>query len=201
MKYIHNVIFFTVVLEGKRKRTSNSANSSLNSRDSSSQFSSSVESETESNEKHKHHKHKRHTKSKRSKKKRRESRKEKNTDDLSFKQRYFLSYITTALSCISKYKFKYWFERLSGSLHNKILFCIVSCCCCSRSSVERQMLEGENEMEGEREHGGKREKPVVRPEEIPPVPENRFLLRRDMPSQEDKVEMSVLSWASFMQCF
>uniref|UniRef100_A0A2I3TBR6 peptidylprolyl isomerase n=1 Tax=Pan troglodytes TaxID=9598 RepID=A0A2I3TBR6_PANTR len=27
----------------------------------------------------------------------------------------------------------------------------------------------------------KREKPVVRPEEIPPVPENRFLLRRDMP--------------------
>ncbi|XP_033849400.1 NK-tumor recognition protein isoform X1 [Acipenser ruthenus] len=26
----------------------------------------------------------------------------------------------------------------------------------------------------------KREKPVVRPEEIPPVPENRFLLRRDM---------------------
>ncbi|XP_057623137.1 NK-tumor recognition protein isoform X1 [Chionomys nivalis] len=28
----------------------------------------------------------------------------------------------------------------------------------------------------------KREKPVVRPEEIPPVPENRFLLRRDMPA-------------------
>uniref|UniRef100_A0A5F9D8H6 peptidylprolyl isomerase n=1 Tax=Oryctolagus cuniculus TaxID=9986 RepID=A0A5F9D8H6_RABIT len=27
----------------------------------------------------------------------------------------------------------------------------------------------------------KREKPVVRPEEIPPVPENRFLLRRDVP--------------------
>uniref|UniRef100_A0A3B5RBC9 peptidylprolyl isomerase n=1 Tax=Xiphophorus maculatus TaxID=8083 RepID=A0A3B5RBC9_XIPMA len=32
------------------------------------------------------------------------------------------------------------------------------------------------------------EKPVVRPEEIPPVPENRFLLRRDMPTQEDKTE-------------
>lgn len=31
----------------------------------------------------------------------------------------------------------------------------------------------------------KREKPVVRPEEIPPVPENRFLLRRDMPAQEE----------------
>lgn len=28
----------------------------------------------------------------------------------------------------------------------------------------------------------KREKPVVRPEEIPPVPENRFLLRRDVPA-------------------
>ncbi|XP_048190654.1 NK-tumor recognition protein isoform X2 [Perognathus longimembris pacificus] len=31
------------------------------------------------------------------------------------------------------------------------------------------------------ESSAKREKPVVRPEEIPPVPENRFLLRRDMP--------------------
>jgi NK-tumor recognition protein len=31
------------------------------------------------------------------------------------------------------------------------------------------------------ESNAKREKPVVRPEEIPPVPENRFLLRRDMP--------------------
>ncbi|MFT7800078.1 NK-tumor recognition protein isoform X1 [Arapaima gigas] len=34
----------------------------------------------------------------------------------------------------------------------------------------------------------KREKPVVRPEEIPPVPENRFLLRRDPPVQEEKPE-------------
>ncbi|XP_018529332.1 NK-tumor recognition protein isoform X2 [Lates calcarifer] len=131
------------VLEGKRKRTSHSANSSLNSHDSSSQLSSSVESESESDEKHKHRKHKRHAKSKRSKKKKRESKKEKNTDVLPFKQ----------------------------------------------SSVERQMPEGENDVEGEKEHGGKREKPVVRPEEIPPVPENRFLLRRDMPSQEDKTEI------------
>ncbi|XP_022065407.2 NK-tumor recognition protein isoform X1 [Acanthochromis polyacanthus] len=52
-----------------------------------------------------------------------------------------------------------------------------------------EMLEGENEIEDEKEHGGKREKPVVRPEEIPPVPENRFLLRRDMPAQEDKTEI------------
>ncbi|CAG5895988.1 unnamed protein product [Menidia menidia] len=49
---------------------------------------------------------------------------------------------------------------------------------------EEELLEGENEVEEEKEQGVKREKPVVRPEEIPPVPENRFLLRRDMPSQE-----------------
>ena len=54
------------------------------------------------------------------------------------------------------------------------------------------MQDSENEVEGEKEQSGKREKPVVRPEEIPPVPENRFLLRRDMPSQENKTEMSVL---------
>lgn len=56
-------------------------------------------------------------------------------------------------------------------------------------SVEQEMLEGEIEVEGEKEQGVKREKPLVRPEEIPPVPENRFLLRRDMPSQDDKTEI------------
>ncbi|XP_034427891.1 NK-tumor recognition protein isoform X2 [Hippoglossus hippoglossus] len=130
------------VLEGKRKRTSHSADSSLNSRDSSSQFSSSVESECELDEKQKHCKQKKHAKSKQSKKRRKESKKE-DTDVLLLKQ----------------------------------------------NSVERQMPEGEKEVEEEKEHGGKREKPVVRPEEIPPVPENRFLLRRDMPSQEDKTEI------------
>lgn len=65
----------------------------------------------------------------------------------------------------------------------------------------RELREGENEVEEERELGGKREKPVVRPEEIPPVPENRFLLRRDMPSQEDKAEMSVQSCSSFIYFF
>ncbi|KAM4533502.1 NK-tumor recognition protein isoform 2-T2 [Odontesthes bonariensis] len=54
---------------------------------------------------------------------------------------------------------------------------------------ENEILEGENEVEEDKEQGVKREKPVVRPEEIPPVPENRFLLRRDMPSQEDKTEV------------
>lgn len=57
--------------------------------------------------------------------------------------------------------------------------------------MEREILEREDEVEGEKEQSGKREKLVVRPEEIPPVPENRFLLRRDMPSQEDKTELSV----------
>ncbi|XP_062235689.1 NK-tumor recognition protein isoform X2 [Platichthys flesus] len=130
------------VLEGKRKRTSHSADSSLNSRDSSSQFSSSMESDCDDDEKQKHCKHKKHAKSKRSKKRRKESKKE-DTDVLHLKQ----------------------------------------------NSVERQIPEGEKEVEEEKEHGGKREKPVVRPEEIPPVPENRFLLRRDMPSQEDKTEI------------
>uniref|UniRef100_A0A3Q2PFB4 Natural killer cell triggering receptor n=1 Tax=Fundulus heteroclitus TaxID=8078 RepID=A0A3Q2PFB4_FUNHE len=55
-------------------------------------------------------------------------------------------------------------------------------------SVEKEMAEGESKPEEEKESGGKREKLVVRPEEIPPVPENRFLLRRDMPAQEDKAE-------------
>ncbi|CDQ90140.1 unnamed protein product, partial [Oncorhynchus mykiss] len=44
----------------------------------------------------------------------------------------------------------------------------------------------EEEGGGKEQSGLKREKPVVRPEEIPPVPENRFLLRRDQPGQEDQ---------------
>ncbi|XP_056290027.1 NK-tumor recognition protein isoform X2 [Pseudoliparis swirei] len=134
------------VLEGKRKRTSHSADSSLNSHDSPSAFSSSVGSESESEEKYKHRKHKRHAKSKRPKKKRRESKTEKNIDLRPVEQN-------------------------------------------SHSPVEREMLEGDSEVEGEKEPSGRREKPVVRLEEIPPVPENRFLLRRDMPSQEDKTEI------------
>ncbi|XP_029979174.1 NK-tumor recognition protein isoform X2 [Sphaeramia orbicularis] len=60
-----------------------------------------------------------------------------------------------------------------------------------QSPAGGETLEAEAEVEGEKEQSAKREKPVVRPEEIPPVPENRFLLRRDMPSQEDKVEIIV----------
>ncbi|XP_072234745.1 NK-tumor recognition protein isoform X2 [Leuresthes tenuis] len=134
------------VLEGKRRRSSHSADSSLNSNDSSSHYSSSVESESEAEKKRKHYKRKRHAKSKRPKKKRREAKRERNTDVLTSNQS-------------------------------------------SLGPEEKEILEGESEVEEEKEQGGKREKPVVRPEEIPPVPENRFLLRRDMPSQEDKTEV------------
>lgn len=75
---------------------------------------------------------------------------------------------------------------------NSFLHLIVLRFLYSYRSVEEELVEGENVAEEEREQGGKREKPVVRPEEIPPVPENRFLLRRDMPSQEDKTEVLVL---------
>ncbi|CAL8294191.1 unnamed protein product [Lota lota] len=52
----------------------------------------------------------------------------------------------------------------------------------------RPVEEGgyDEDEEGWKEHVGKRGNAVVRPEEIPPVPENRFLLRRDVPSQEGK---------------
>lgn len=49
------------------------------------------------------------------------------------------------------------------------------------------------EEDGQKEHNVKREKPMVRPEEIPPVPENRFLLRRDMPAQEESTNVYVCS--------
>ncbi|XP_054893432.1 NK-tumor recognition protein isoform X2 [Poeciliopsis prolifica] len=58
----------------------------------------------------------------------------------------------------------------------------------NQRSEEKETAAGESKPEEEKETGGKREKPVVRPEEIPPVPENRFLLRRDMPAQDDKTE-------------
>lgn len=41
----------------------------------------------------------------------------------------------------------------------------------------------------DRDTGVKRDKPVVRPEEIPPVPENRFLLRRDAPAAKEEPEL------------
>ncbi|NXA05920.1 NKTR protein, partial [Sapayoa aenigma] len=51
---------------------------------------------------------------------------------------------------------------------------------CKRSSNQRR-LSDRSDGTDRVDIGTKRDKPVVRPEEIPPVPENRFLLRRDVP--------------------
>ncbi|XP_051969905.1 NK-tumor recognition protein-like isoform X2 [Xyrauchen texanus] len=56
------------------------------------------------------------------------------------------------------------------------------------SHAEGEMAE---EDDGDVGQNVKREKPVVRPEEIPPVPENHFLLRRDMPTQEETIQMAL----------
>ncbi|NXM78227.1 NKTR protein, partial [Serilophus lunatus] len=51
---------------------------------------------------------------------------------------------------------------------------------CKRSSNQRRHSDRSDGTDRV-DVGTKRDKPVVRPEEIPPVPENRFLLRRDVP--------------------
>ena len=57
--------------------------------------------------------------------------------------------------------------------------------------MEGDLEEGgyDEDKEGWKEHVGKRGKAVVRPEEIPPVPENRFLLRRDVALLEGKPDL------------
>lgn len=70
----HTLPFSATVLEGKRKRTSHSSDSSIGSRESSPQPSSSVELQSETDEKQRRRKRKRQ-RSKRAKKKRRESKK------------------------------------------------------------------------------------------------------------------------------
>ncbi|XP_064301216.1 NK-tumor recognition protein isoform X1 [Phalacrocorax carbo] len=53
---------------------------------------------------------------------------------------------------------------------------------CKRISNQRRSLSDKSDItEKAVDVSTKRDKPVVRPEEIPPVPENRFLLRRDVP--------------------
>ncbi|XP_061210746.1 NK-tumor recognition protein isoform X7 [Neopsephotus bourkii] len=53
---------------------------------------------------------------------------------------------------------------------------------CRRTSNQRRSLSDKSDItEKAVDVSMKRDKPVVRPEEIPPVPENRFLLRRDVP--------------------
>ncbi|XP_015264278.1 PREDICTED: NK-tumor recognition protein [Gekko japonicus] len=50
-----------------------------------------------------------------------------------------------------------------------------------RASGQRSHTDKSEANEKLADPNAKRDKPVVRPEEIPPVPENRFLLRRDAP--------------------
>ncbi|NXI59878.1 NKTR protein, partial [Chloroceryle aenea] len=52
---------------------------------------------------------------------------------------------------------------------------------CKRTSNQRRLSDKSDLTEKAVDVSAKRDKPVVRPEEIPPVPENRFLLRRDVP--------------------
>ncbi|KAK4827570.1 LOW QUALITY PROTEIN: hypothetical protein QYF61_019194, partial [Mycteria americana] len=52
---------------------------------------------------------------------------------------------------------------------------------CKRISNQRRLSDKSDITEKAVDVSTKRDKPVVRPEEIPPVPENRFLLRRDVP--------------------
>ncbi|KAM7070870.1 NK-tumor recognition protein isoform 7-T7 [Acridotheres tristis] len=56
-------------------------------------------------------------------------------------------------------------------------------------------LSDKNDVTDKVDHSTKRDKPVVRPEEIPPVPENRFLLRRDVPVVNVEPEPKLLDAA------
>ncbi|CAL8234500.1 unnamed protein product [Arctogadus glacialis] len=68
--------------------------------------------------------------------------------------------------------------------------------------VEGDLEEGgyDEDEEGWKEHVGKRSKAVVRPEEIPPVPENRFLLRRGMALQEGMPDLRTEHDESSVPC-
>lgn len=65
-------------------------------------------------------------------------------------------------------QFSFGFQKLCVFVYSKLLFLF---------SHPNRSEENEKAVDS----NAKRDKPVVRPEEIPPVPENRFLLRRDAP--------------------
>ncbi|XP_009954139.1 PREDICTED: NK-tumor recognition protein, partial [Leptosomus discolor] len=67
---------------------------------------------------------------------------------------------------------------------------------CKRTSNQRRSLSDKSDItEKAVDVSTKRDKPVVRPEEIPPVPENRFLLRRDVPVVNVEPEPKLLDAA------
>ncbi|NXD07947.1 NKTR protein, partial [Nothocercus nigrocapillus] len=63
---------------------------------------------------------------------------------------------------------------------------------CKRTSNRRRLSDKSDVNEKAVDATTKRDKPVVRPEEIPPVPENRFLLRRDVPVVNVEPEPKIL---------
>ncbi|XP_068001992.1 NK-tumor recognition protein isoform X4 [Melanerpes formicivorus] len=64
-----------------------------------------------------------------------------------------------------------------------------------RTSSQRRLSDKSDTTEKAADVSAKRDKPVVRPEEIPPVPENRFLLRRDVPVVNVEPEPKLLDAA------
>ncbi|XP_075276002.1 NK-tumor recognition protein isoform X4 [Opisthocomus hoazin] len=66
---------------------------------------------------------------------------------------------------------------------------------CKRISNQRRLSDKSDVTEKAVDVSTKRDKPVVRPEEIPPVPENRFLLRRDVPVVNVEPEPKLLDAA------
>ncbi|KFQ28184.1 NK-tumor recognition protein, partial [Merops nubicus] len=64
-----------------------------------------------------------------------------------------------------------------------------------RPSNQRRLSDRSDLTERAVDVSTKRDKPVVRPEEIPPVPENRFLLRRDVPVVSVEPEPKLLDAA------
>ncbi|KAL2307128.1 hypothetical protein Nmel_000076 [Mimus melanotis] len=66
---------------------------------------------------------------------------------------------------------------------------------CKRTSSQRRSLSDKSDVADKVDLSTKRDKPVVRPEEIPPVPENRFLLRRDVPVVNVEPEPKLLDAA------
>ncbi|XP_054246137.1 NK-tumor recognition protein isoform X2 [Indicator indicator] len=66
---------------------------------------------------------------------------------------------------------------------------------CKQTSSQRRLSDKSDTTEKATDVSAKRDKPVVRPEEIPPVPENRFLLRRDVPVVNVEPEPKLLDAA------
>ncbi|KGL77326.1 NK-tumor recognition protein, partial [Tinamus guttatus] len=66
---------------------------------------------------------------------------------------------------------------------------------CKRAPNQRRLSDKSDVNEKAVDATTKRDKPVVRPEEIPPVPENRFLLRRDVPVVHAEPEPKLLDAA------